>query len=81
MGKLNIEILGKGCKKCKQLEVNTQQALAALGLEGDFSHVTDTMDIIHHGVMQTPALVVDNKVLSQGKVIEPDKIQSLLQTA
>ncbi|QUY45995.1 thioredoxin family protein (plasmid) [Acaryochloris sp. 'Moss Beach'] len=81
MGKIKVEILGKGCKKCKQLEANAQEALAALRLDGDFSHITDTMEIINHGVMQTPALVIGGKVLSQGKVIEPDKIQALIQVA
>ncbi|MBE9067394.1 thioredoxin family protein [Leptolyngbya cf. ectocarpi LEGE 11479] len=78
MRKHKVEILGKGCNKCKQLEANAKEALSALSLEGDFYHVTDTMEIINHGVMQTPALVIDGRVLSQGKVIDPEKIQSLL---
>lgn len=78
MNTLKVEILGTGCKKCHQLEANTKEAIAALNLEAEVFHITDTMEIVKRGVMKTPALVVNGKIVSQGKVIEPDQIQSLL---
>lgn len=78
MTMLKVEILGTGCKKCHQLEANAKEAIAALNLEAEVLHITDTMEIVSRGVMKTPALVVNGKVVSQGKVIEPAQIQPLL---
>jgi len=78
MTMLKVEILGTGCKKCKQLEANAKEAIASCQLEAEVAHVTDTMEIVKRGVMKTPALVVDGKLLSQGKVLEPSAIEALL---
>lgn len=78
MTTLKVEILGTGCKKCHQLEANTKTAIASLGLEAEVSHITDTMEIVKRGVMKTPALVVNGKVLSQGKLLEPTALEGLL---
>lgn len=75
---LKVEILGTGCKKCQQLEANAKEAIAHRNLEADIAHITDTMEIVKRGVMKTPALVVDGKVLSQGKVLEAQEIEPLL---
>lgn len=75
---LKIEILGTGCKKCQQLEANAKAAIANRHLEAEVAHITDTMEIVKRGVMKTPALVVDGKVLSQGKVLDPQEIEPLL---
>ncbi|HIK33028.1 MAG TPA: thioredoxin family protein [Oscillatoriales cyanobacterium M59_W2019_021] len=75
---LKVEILGTGCKKCQQLEANAKEAIAHRNLEADIAHITDTMAIIQRGVMKTPALIVDGKVLSQGKVLEAKDIEPLL---
>jgi small redox-active disulfide protein 2 len=75
---LKVEILGTGCKKCQQLEANTKEAIAHRNLDADIAHITDTMEIVKRGVMKTPALVVDGKVLSQGKVLEAKDIEPLL---
>lgn len=73
-----IEILGTGCKKCQQLAANTRAAIANRHLEAEVAHITDAMEIVKRGVMKTPALVVDGQVLSQGKVLDPQEIESLL---
>lgn len=78
MTKLQVEILGSGCKKCHQLEANAKEAIASVGQEAQVHHITDTMEIIKRGVMRTPALVIEGKVVSQGKVIAPEEIEPLL---
>lgn len=75
---LKVEILGTGCKKCQQLEANAKAAISHRNLDADIAHITDTMEIVKRGVMKTPALVVDGKVLSQGKVLEAKEIEPLL---
>lgn len=80
MTMLKVEILGTGCKKCQQLEANARAAISSLNLEAELSHVTDPIEIAKRGVMATPALTVNNKVVSKGKVISAKEIQLLLQT-
>jgi small redox-active disulfide protein 2 len=75
---VKIEILGMGCKKCQQLEANAREAVAARNLTAEVVHITDMMQIVERGVMSTPALVVNNEVVSQGKVITTDEIAAHL---
>lgn len=75
---MNIKILGSGCPSCKKLEINTKVALEELGLEAVVEKVTDMADITSYGVMSTPALVVNGKVVSYGKVLKPKDIKKLL---
>ena len=71
---LRIEILGTGCKKCQQLEASARQAVAMRNLTAEVVQITDMMQIAYHGVMSMPALVVNDEVVSQGKVITPEEI-------
>lgn len=71
---LKIEILGMGCKKCQQLEANAKEAVAARNLHAEVIHITDMMQIIERGVMTTPALVINDEVVSQGKVLTAEDI-------
>ena len=77
---MTIKILGGGCSKCKALEAATKEALAGLGVNAEIEHVTDFSQIAAYGVMSTPALVVDEKVVSYGKVLKLDEIVALLKT-
>jgi small redox-active disulfide protein 2 len=79
MDTIKIEILGSGCKKCQQLEANTKETVTGLNLTADVSHITDPIDIAKRGVMSTPALTINGKVVSKGQVISPEQIQALLQ--
>lgn len=81
METIKIEILGTGCKKCQQLEANTKEAVANLNLTtmADVSHITDPVEIAKRGVLSTPALSINGKVVSKGQVIRPEQIQLLLQ--
>ena len=73
-----IKILGSGCTNCKTLEQRTTEALKNLKLEASIEKVTEYQDIASYGVMRTPGLVVDNKVLVQGHVPTVGQIQELL---
>jgi small redox-active disulfide protein 2 len=73
-----IKILGSGCSKCNALEKATLEAIKELGKEATVEHVTDFADIAKYGVMQTPALVVDEKVLSFGRVLSKDEVKKLI---
>ena len=76
-----IKILGSGCAKCNALEEATRAALTELGMETSIAHVTDFAQIAAYGVMTTPALVVDGKVVSYGKVLKTDEVRYLIQKA
>lgn len=76
-----IKVLGSGCAKCNELEAATKAALAELGMDATIDHVTDFAQIASYGVMTTPALVVDGKVVSYGKVLKQDEVKALLQKA
>ena len=74
-----IKILGSGCAKCNALEAAAREALAELGMNSMIEHVTDFAEIAGYGVMTTPALVVDGKVVSYGKVLKKDEAKKLIQ--
>lgn len=74
-----VKILGSGCKKCNELEANTVAALAQLGMDTTVDHVTDFAQIAAYGVMSTPALVVNGKVVAYGKVLKTDEVVKLLE--
>ena len=74
-----VKVLGSGCAKCNALEQAVREALAELGMETTIDHVTDFTQIAAYGVMTTPALVVDGKVVSYGKVLKKDDAKALIQ--
>mgnify|MGYP001379601679 CR=1 FL=1 len=73
-----IKILGTGCPKCKKLEENARLAVNELGIEAAIEKVTDLNDIMDYGVMMTPALVIDNKVVSSGKLLAVADIKAAI---
>ena len=73
-----VKVLGSGCAKCNQLEAATKAALERLGMDATIDHVTDFAQIAAYGVMTTPALVVDGKVVSYGKVLKTDEVVKIL---
>ena len=78
---LTIKVLGSGCANCKQLEKIAKQAVAQLAIEADVVKVTEYDQIIAHGVMSTPGLVINEKVVSSGKVPTSAEVVSWLATA
>lgn len=75
----SVKILGSGCAKCNQLEAAAKAALEQLGMDTEIDHVTDFAQIAAYGVMSTPALVVDGKVIAYGKVLKTEEVVKLLQ--
>jgi len=73
-----IEILGTGCPKCKKLEEQVRVAASELNLECQIDKIEDIQKIMAHGVMMTPALVVDGKVKVTGKVPVLDDLKKML---
>lgn len=73
-----IKILGSGCKKCVALGENAKAAATAAGKEAEIVKVTDFAEIAAFGVMSTPALVIDEQVVSAGKVLGSAEIAALI---
>lgn len=73
-----IQVLGTGCAKCKTLTANAEAAVKAAGVEATVEKVEKIAEIMRFGVMTTPALVVDGKVRSVGKVLSAEEIGRLL---
>ncbi|MCX6051657.1 MAG: thioredoxin family protein [Campylobacterales bacterium] len=76
---MKIEVLGTGCSKCKALEEAAKQAVAKSGKFVQIEKVEDIQKIMEYGVMSTPALVIDGKVLSTGKVLSVSDIIELIK--
>ncbi|MDY0213452.1 MAG: thioredoxin family protein [Desulfuromonadaceae bacterium] len=75
---MKIQILGTGCPKCEKLAANAKKAADNLGLNYEMEKVTELNQIMEFGVMSTPALAVDGKVLVVGKVPNPAELEKLL---
>jgi small redox-active disulfide protein 2 len=74
-----FQILGPGCARCKKLAEVTDACASELGMDYNIEKVTDLTEIINAGVMQTPAVVVDGKILHEGSVPSKDEMKQILQ--
>jgi len=79
MSKMNIKVMGGGCSKCETLLHNTKEAVKATGIDAEVEYITDFSVIAGYGVMSTPALVVNEKVVSAGRVLKPTDIEKLIK--
>lgn len=73
-----IKVLGAGCKSCHEMYENTKQAVNNIGLNIEVEYITDMQKIMEYGVMSMPALVINEKVVSQGKVLKETDITKFL---
>lgn len=80
-GNARVKVLGGGCAKCNALELAAKAALEQLGMDPAIEHVRDYAEIARYGVMSTPALVIDGKVVSCGKVLKTQEVADLLLAA
>ena len=76
---MDIKVLGPGCNNCVTLETRTREALDDLGKDATIEKVTDTARIMGYGVMSTPGLVVDGKVVVSGRVPSVKQLTKLMQ--
>jgi small redox-active disulfide protein 2 len=75
---MTIKVLGPGCMNCKTLEKRTQEAVASLGVRATVEKVEDIMQIAAYGILRTPGLVINEKVVSSGRVPTVDAIKELI---
>lgn len=75
---MKIRVYGPGCKKCTSLMENTETALGRMGLQAEVSKSSELSEMMKLGIMKTPALVIDGKVESTGRVLSPEEIEKLL---
>ncbi len=75
---MEIKVLGTGCPKCKTLEKMTREMVEENGLDATVTKVEDIVAIMNYGVITTPALVVDGKVVLKGRVPSADELKKLL---
>ena len=75
--KTNIKVLGSGCKSCHQLYDNTLKAVEGMGIEVEY--VTDMQKIVQYGAMSMPALVVNEKLVSAGRILKPAQIREMIE--
>jgi small redox-active disulfide protein 2 len=75
---MEIKVLGTGCPKCKSLEKVTREAVEQAGIDANVSKVEDIVEIMNYGIMVTPALVINGKVVMKGRVPSVEEIKSLI---
>lgn len=75
---MNIKILGPGCKNCTKLMANAEAAVKELDIEANLEKVEDYAEIARLGVLKTPGLVIDDEVVSEGKVIASKTIKQFI---
>ncbi len=78
---LSIKVLGPGCPNCKKLEQEARKAVNNLAIEAEITHVTDYQQITEYGVLRTPGLVINEKVVSSGKIPSEAEIITFLANA
>ena len=78
---MEVKILGSACPNCKRLEKVTRQALDELGVEATVTKVSNFADIVAYDILATPGLVIDEKVVSSGRVPSKAEVTSLIATA
>ncbi len=78
---LSIKILGSGCENCRKVEAIAHQVVSELGVEAEFDHVTDPEQIYSYPILGTPGLVINEKVVSAGRIPGKDEVYTWITTA
>lgn len=74
-----VKILGAGCKSCHELYENAKEAVKNMGLDIEVNYITDMKKVAEYGVMSMPAIVINEKVVSSGKVLSISEFEKLLR--
>lgn len=75
---MNIKVLGGGCRSCEALLKAAKEAVAAKGIDAEVEYITDMEKIMGYGIMSMPALMIDVKLVSAGKVLKSKEVEKLL---
>jgi len=75
---MEIKVLGTGCPKCRSLEKNVRDAVGELGIKADITKVEDIIEIMNFGIIRTPGLVINNKVVSSGQILSLNQIKEII---
>lgn len=78
---LNIKVLGPGCANCKKLEEVVQQAVASLNVDAEITKVTDMQQIIAYDVLKTPGLVINERLVSSGRIPTASSVAEWIRAA
>jgi small redox-active disulfide protein 2 len=76
---INIKVLGPGCANCKRLEALARQAVEALGVEAEIEKVTNYNDIMKYPILSTPGLVINEELVSSGRIPSQEEITDWLK--
>ena len=75
---MNIKVLGGGCRSCEALLKAAKEAVAAKGIDAEVEYITDMEKIMGYGIMSMPALMIDDTLVSAGKVLKSKEVEKLL---
>jgi small redox-active disulfide protein 2 len=78
---LNVKVLGPGCANCTKVETIARQAVVSLGVEAQVVKVTDRAEFAHYGLLATPGLVVNEKLVCGGRIPEESEVITWLANA
>jgi small redox-active disulfide protein 2 len=78
---LTVKILGSGCANCKRLEQIARQVIGELGVDAEVIKVTDFNDILEYDIISTPGLVINEKVVSSGRIPAPAEVTTFITSA
>ena len=74
-----IKVLGAGCKSCHEQFENAKSAVSRMGLDVEVQYITDMEKVMEYGIMSMPALVINEKVVSTGKILKASDVEKLLR--
>lgn len=75
---MKIEVAGPGCPKCISTEKNAKEAVSQLGIEADVEHIFDIKEFAKRGVVFTPAVIIDGKIVSSGKALTVSELKEII---
>lgn len=76
---MDIKVLGPGCVRCRGLDYRTRKAVTELNVDATVQKVEDLEQIMHYGILRTPALVIDEKVILSGKLPTYSELKEILK--